>query len=56
MQEMEQETAKILSPVFNDAVWLNRAYLMLKVIISKNRVNIMKYEKIFCRSNACVYL
>ncbi|KAM3723041.1 Protein SWAP [Dirofilaria immitis] len=30
MQEMEQETAKILSPLFNDTVWLNRAYLMLK--------------------------
>uniref|UniRef100_A0A0R3RYD9 EST1_DNA_bind domain-containing protein n=1 Tax=Elaeophora elaphi TaxID=1147741 RepID=A0A0R3RYD9_9BILA len=30
IQEMEQETAKILSPLFNDTVWLNRAYLMLK--------------------------
>ncbi|KAL4003347.1 hypothetical protein ACH3XW_7235 [Acanthocheilonema viteae] len=30
MQEMEQETAKILSPLFNDTVWLNRAYLLLK--------------------------
>ncbi|OZC06431.1 hypothetical protein X798_06576 [Onchocerca flexuosa] len=30
LQEMEQETSKILSPLFNDTVWLNRAYLMLK--------------------------
>ncbi|CAG9535209.1 unnamed protein product [Cercopithifilaria johnstoni] len=30
MQEMEQETTKILSPLFNDTVWLNRAYLLLK--------------------------
>ncbi|EFO26628.1 hypothetical protein LOAG_01852 [Loa loa] len=30
MQEMEQETTKILSPLFNDTVWLNRAYLILK--------------------------
>ncbi|VDK88950.1 unnamed protein product [Litomosoides sigmodontis] len=30
MQEMEQETTKILSPLFSDTVWLNRAYLLLK--------------------------
>uniref|UniRef100_A0A915Q295 Uncharacterized protein n=1 Tax=Setaria digitata TaxID=48799 RepID=A0A915Q295_9BILA len=30
LREMEQETAKILSPLFSDTVWLNRAYLMLK--------------------------
>ncbi|VIO91953.1 Uncharacterized protein BM_BM9215 [Brugia malayi] len=30
IQEMEQETTKILSPLFNDMVWLNRAYLILK--------------------------
>ncbi|VDM20555.1 unnamed protein product [Wuchereria bancrofti] len=30
IQQMEQETTKILSPLFNDMVWLNRAYLILK--------------------------
>lgn len=47
MQEMEQETAKILSPLFNDTVWLNRAYLLLKVIISKDGVNIIEYKNTF---------
>lgn len=46
MQEMEQETTKILSPLFSDAVWLNRAYLLLKVIIFESGMNVMKYEKI----------